>query len=77
MSVRPFDLPAGGGPVRRRSDFVDRTVGAVWRAFDFQLVTYAALLACFGLAMAYSNTVAGGASNFGRSAGTILGRGLR
>ncbi len=60
MSVRPFDLRAGGGPVRRRSDFVDRTVGAVWRAFDFQIVVYAALLACFGLAMAYSNTAAAG-----------------
>ena len=31
-------------------------VRTVWRAFDLQLVTYAALLACFGLAMAYSNS---------------------
>jgi rod shape determining protein RodA len=60
MSVRPADLRAPGSPLRRRSEFVDRTVGAVWRAFDFQLVTYAALLACFGLAMAYSNTAASG-----------------
>ena len=73
MSIRPFDL-ATGGPVRRRSDFVDRTVGAVWRAFDFQLVAYAALLACFGLAMAYSNTVAGGVGLF--DAGSTLMRGL-
>jgi rod shape determining protein RodA len=73
MSVRPLELGAGGGPVRR-SDFVDRTVGAVWRAFDFQLVTYAALLACFGLAMAYSNTVAGGVGLF--DAGSTLLRGL-
>jgi rod shape determining protein RodA len=34
-------------------------VGAVWRAFDLQIATYAALLACFGLAMAYSNAAAG------------------
>src|SRR3954447_837021 len=74
MSVRPLDLPANGGPVRRRSDFVDRGVGAVWRAFDFQLVTYAALLACFGLAMAYSNTVAGGVGLF--DGGSTLLRGL-
>src|SRR5881396_1046932 len=62
MSIRPLDLRATGGV--RRSDFVDRTVGAVWRAFDFQLVTYAALLACFGLAMAYSNTAASGVGFF-------------
>ena len=74
MSVRPLDLRASGGPVRRRSDFVDRTVGAVWRAFDFQMVVYAALLACFGLAMAYSNTVAGGIGLF--DGGSTLMRGL-
>jgi len=74
MSIRPLDLPASGGPVRRRSDFVDRTVGAVWRAFDFQLVTYAALLACFGLAMAYSNTAAAGTGLF--DGGSTLMRGL-
>src|SRR6185436_6690914 len=74
MSIRPLDLRASGGPVRRRSDFVDRTVGAVWRAFDFQLVVYAALLACFGLAMAYSNTVAGGVGLF--DGGSTLLRGL-
>jgi rod shape determining protein RodA len=73
MAVRPLDLRAPG-PVRRRSDFVDRTVGAVWRAFDFQLVTYAALLACFGLAMAYSNTVASGVGLF--DGGSTLLRGL-
>src|SRR5206468_2198370 len=74
MSVRPLDLRAPGGPVRRHSDFVDRTVGAVWRAFDFQLVTYAALLACFGLAMAYSNTAASGLALF--DGGSTLLRGL-
>jgi rod shape determining protein RodA len=55
MSVRPIDFAIGTGG-SRRSDFVNRRVGAVWRAFDLQLVTYAALLLCFGLAMAYSNT---------------------
>ena len=74
MTSRPLDLRASGGPVRRRSDFVDRTVGAVWRAFDFQLVTYAALLACFGLAMAYSNTAASGTGLF--DGGSTLLRGL-
>jgi len=73
MAVRPLDLRAPG-PVRRRSDFVDRTVGAVWKAFDFQLVTYAALLACFGLAMAYSNTAASGVGLF--DGGSTLLRGL-
>jgi rod shape determining protein RodA len=73
MAVRPLDRRAPG-PVRRRSDFVDRTVGAIWKAFDFQLVTYAALLACFGLAMAYSNTAASGIGLF--DGGSTLLRGL-
>ena len=73
MTIRPLDLRTSGGPTRR-SDFVDRTVGAVWRAFDFQLVTYAALLACFGLAMAYSNTAASGVGLF--DGGSTLLRGL-
>ena len=37
-----------------------RRSARVWRAFDLQIAMYAALLACFGLAMAYSNTAAGG-----------------
>jgi rod shape determining protein RodA len=74
MSTRPADLRASGAPLRRRSEFVDRTVGAVWRAFDFQLVTYAALLACFGLAMAYSNTAASGIGLF--DGGSTFLRGL-
>jgi rod shape determining protein RodA len=49
-------------------------VGAVWRAFDLQIATYAALLMCFGLAMAYSNSAAGGADVFG--AGSVFLRGL-
>ena len=72
MSIRPLDLRATGGV--RRSDFVDRTVGAVWRAFDFQLVTYAALLVCFGLAMGYSNTAASGIGLF--DGGSVFLRGL-
>ncbi len=73
MSIRPLDLRATGGSARR-SDFVDRTVGTVWRAFDFQLVTYAALLVCFGLAMGYSNTAASGIGLF--DAGSVFLRGL-
>ena len=72
MSIRHLDLNAGGSP--RRSEFVTRTVGAVWRAFDFQLVTYAALLLCFGLAMAYSNTAASGLGIF--DGGSVLLRAL-
>jgi len=63
MSVQPVGFRAAAGPARR-SEFVSRTVGTVWRAFDFQLATYAALLLCFGLAMAYSNTAAGGVGIF-------------
>jgi rod shape determining protein RodA len=73
MSIRPLDLRATGGSARR-SDFVDRTVGAVWRAFDFQLVTYAALLVSFGLAMGYSNTAASGIGLF--DGGSVFLRGL-
>ncbi len=42
------------------TDWGARSIGTVWRAFDLQIATYAALLTGFGLAMAYSNTVAGG-----------------
>lgn len=34
-----------------------RSASRIWRAYDFQLTTYAVLLTCFGLAMAYSNSV--------------------
>ena len=40
----------------RIHDWATRPIGAVWRAFDLQLMIYALLLACIGLAMAYSNT---------------------
>ncbi len=49
-------------------------VGAVWRAFDLQIATYAALLMCFGLAMAYSNSAAGGADVL--VGGSVFLRGL-
>jgi rod shape determining protein RodA len=45
---------------RRFADWTTRSVSAVWRAYDLQLTTYAALLAAVGLVMAYSNTVGGG-----------------
>ena len=44
----------------RFSDLAARSTGAVWRAYDLQLTTYAALLGAFGLVMAYVNTVEGG-----------------
>lgn len=63
MSVQPVGFRGTARPARR-SEFVSRSVGTVWRAFDFQLATYAALLLCFGLAMAYSNTAAEGVGIF-------------
>jgi len=49
-------------------------VSVVWRNFDLQLVVYAALLLCFGLAMAYSNTATGGLGIF--DGGSTFLRGL-
>ena len=49
-------------------------VGAVWRAFDLQLATYAALLAGFGLVMAYSNSASGSADAL--EGGSVFLRGL-
>jgi rod shape determining protein RodA len=48
-------------------------VGAIWRAFDLQLATYAALLAAFGLVMAYSNSASTGDV---LEPGSVFGRGL-
>jgi rod shape determining protein RodA len=48
----------------RPSRWTAARVSVVWRAFDIQLTTYAALLLCFGLAMAYSNTVTAGLGVF-------------
>jgi len=58
----------------RIADWTSRSVGAIWRAFDLQLVTYAVLLTCFGLAMAYSNSVAGGDGVL--ASGSVFLRGL-
>jgi rod shape determining protein RodA len=44
------------------TDWATRSIGAVWRLFDLQLMTYATLLAAIGLAMAYSNSVEAGRS---------------
>jgi rod shape determining protein RodA len=49
-------------------------VGAVWRAFDLQLATYAALLMGFGLVMAYSNSASAGADAL--DGGSVFQRGL-
>jgi rod shape determining protein RodA len=51
----------------RLHGWATRPMGAAWRAFDWQLTIYAALLASIGLAMAYSNSdssVLAGGSTF-------------
>jgi rod shape determining protein RodA len=58
----------------RPSRWTAARVSVVWRNFDLQLTTYAALLLCFGLAMAYSNTVATGDGIF--DGGSIFLRAL-
>ncbi len=58
----------------RVTDWTSRSVGAIWRAFDLQLATYAVLLACFGLAMAFSNAVASGDGAL--ASGSVFLRGL-
>jgi rod shape determining protein RodA len=57
----------------RFADVAAKSVGAVWRAYDFQLTVYAALLAAFGLVMAYTNSVESGQSVL---TGTIFQRAL-
>jgi rod shape determining protein RodA len=57
----------------RFADAAAKSVGAVWRAYDFQLTVYAALLAAFGLVMAYTNSVESGQSLL---TGTIFQRAL-
>jgi rod shape determining protein RodA len=37
--------------------WASRSAAVAWRNYDFQLTIYAVLLTCFGLAMAYSNSV--------------------
>ena len=44
----------------RAQDWAAKSVGAAWRAFDWQMTIFAILLIGFGQAMAYSNTVAAG-----------------
>ena len=58
----------------RFADVAAKSVGAVWRAYDFQLTVYAALLAAFGLVMAYTNSVEQGQVVL--SSGTTFVRGL-
>jgi rod shape determining protein RodA len=58
----------------RFSDVTARSVGAVWRAYDLQLTTYAALLGAFGLVMAYTNSVEAGQSILEN--GTVFSRAL-
>lgn len=58
----------------RMGNWAASRVGAVWRAFDLQMATYAALLACFGIAMAYSNSATGGGDVF--ASGSVFLRGL-
>jgi rod shape determining protein RodA len=41
----------------RFADMTAKSVGAVWRAYDLQITTYAALLGVIGLLMAYTNSV--------------------
>ena len=59
---------------RRFADWTARSIGAVWRAYDLQLTTYAALLATIGLVMAYSNTVGEGVPAL--ESGSTFARGL-
>ena len=58
----------------RVSDWAARSVGAAWRAFDVQLVVYAALLVAIGLVMAYTNSIENGTTPL--EAGTTFTRGL-
>src|SRR5262245_52120988 len=51
----------------RPSRWTAARVSVVWRNFDLQLAVYAALLLCFGLAMAYSNSAASGGALDGGS----------
>jgi rod shape determining protein RodA len=58
----------------RFADMTSRSVGAVWRAYDLQLTTYAALLGAVGLVMAYTNSVEAGQSVL--ASGTVFSRAL-
>ncbi len=58
----------------RFTDVAARSVGAMWRAYDLQLTTYAALLATIGLVMAYVNSVESGQAAM--ASGTVFSRAL-
>ena len=58
----------------RFADMTSKSVGAVWRAYDLQLTTYAALLGTIGLVMAYTNSVEAGQSVLAN--GTVFTRAL-
>ena len=58
----------------RVTDWAAKSVGAAWRAFDLQLVTFAGLLAAIGLVMAYTNSAEHGQALF--EGGTTFVRGL-
>jgi rod shape determining protein RodA len=58
----------------RFAEMTSRSVGAVWRAYDLQLTTYAALLGAVGLVMAYTNSVEAGQSLLDN--GTVFSRAL-
>ena len=58
----------------RAQDWAAKSVGAAWRAFDWQMAIFAVLLLGFGQAMAYSNTIAAGDGIF--DAGSTFARGL-
>jgi rod shape determining protein RodA len=58
----------------RAQDWAARSVGAAWRAFDWQMIVFAVLLAAIGQALAYSNTIAAGDGVF--EAGSTFARGL-
>jgi rod shape determining protein RodA len=58
----------------RVTDWASRSVGAAWRAFDMQLVTYASLLVVVGLVMAYTNSLVNGRLSL--ESGSTFARGL-
>jgi len=58
----------------RFTDVTARSVGAVWRSYDLQLTTYAALLGVFGLVMAYTNSIEAGQSIM--DSGNVFSRAL-
>jgi rod shape determining protein RodA len=60
-------------PMKIRS-WTPKAASLTWRLYDFQLTTYAVLLTCFGLAMAYSNSV--GSTHTTLSPGSPFVRGL-